>query len=754
MYEEQLTSRPRKAHVLAGLCLAGGMLASLPASAAWPHYRELQLQGTAFGGIVADAIDRIGGTMCAVEMPCVDDQTEDCVLERVQSAGNGYFHHGDSKLILLDGLAVTGPRILFTIGVVLDQMRMDCATDPTCVPSSCTSYPACLPANAYVSQQVPVTFELYSSGAEICLSIHEILYGAVDPSLLSGAGVPDEFCFGGELGTVDALLEPLVPGATAVTWDGSQEIVAVRTDYLPPSGTNSAITFHRFQSFDSFVEGNATPGVPNEDWNILLSGHALSEMLALNLENTLASESKLRLQENGSVGAVYLPGVAQASADADAYTNSFCDWVDVAPLWISMSPSLSSDNANVEIHSEIGWSVNGWDVVECIFSNPLGALLAPIAIPIGLAVANNQGPSSLPSFGQLTCVQGTANSGKEALDCTASVPQISTTVAGGSIDFMLTGDSHSIYGWRLFGNILSQGFNSSTTPWHVGGGIGFGVHGGCSSLSVGYHGSATISGPVQVCDVDIVENPHGVYDIGEFEPAPGNVKTAEITFPTIASMLCPDPNGGYYNCYPGQSALDDFWLDPKPMEVRLTTNRGIRTFEIAPPAQATSSDHLGAMMALLAAKIECMAPQTGFLGIPGMYDPRWDIDPAPLSDLVRVSGRRIEQLGVVELQSVAVGFLVSPIDTAGGMSLDQVTVVVEAMALVDAGRVYRIPISFETEMGFELSVPEDGLAHFTQVTDSLTEIDLSAHLPRDLYGAGFSAMLPAGTVEVTATFDQ
>lgn len=748
------TERSKQARLLAGLCLAGGVCAASPAAAGpWGRYRELQVDDAVFADVVTDVIDRLGGTFCATTMPCIGNENETCVLERVRSATPGYFSYGTQGTVELDGgLSVSGPEILYTLSIELDQMTLACANDPGCVPDNCSSYPACLPPGSFATHSVPVSFELSTSGSEVCLAVHEIAFGAVDPSLLSEVGMPDKFCFGSELGAVDQLMQPLLPGATAITWDNVQNLVAVRTDYLPPNGTNSAIDADRTQAFTTFVNGTAAGGAPSQDWNILLSGTALAESLEENLRNTLNTESKLRLQQGGSVGSMFLPGIVTASADADAYTNSFCDWVDISPLWISMSPSLSSNAQQLEIHSEIGWSVNGWDVTACILSNPIGFLLAPISVPIGLAVANNQGPSNVPSFGNLSCAEVEPQSGDTALDCTASVPQLSTSIAGGTLSFALTGDMHTFEGWRLYGNLNSQGVGVSNGPWEAHGGIGFGVSGGCSSLHIGYHGSATLDGPVQLCDVDIMENPHGVYDIGEFEPAPGNIRVAELTFPTILSTLCPNGNGSYSSCPPGQSELDAFWQNPQPFEVRLTTTHGMRTFAVPAPEQATSDDYWAAQMELINAKIICMSPQTGFLGIPGMFDPEWMIDPPPFMTLTRDAGRRIEQLGIVQLTGIEVGFDGSPIETTGAMSLDAVTVVVQATALVDAGETYEVPVTFETEMAFEVEAFRDGTAHFTQVTDSLTDIDLSARLPRSLDGAGFTALLPAGTIEANATY--
>lgn len=725
--------------------------------APWGAYRELQVDDAVFSNIVENVVDRMGSSFCAATMPCINNSNETCVLEQIRSTGQSYFNYGPSTQVNLDGgLIATGNEVLFHTSVELDLMTQACAHDPSCVPANCTNYPSCLPPGAHSTHQVPVSFKLKTKGAEVCLELHEILYGAYSPSLLTNVGVPSEFCFGGELGAVDALIAPLQSGASAITWDANQGLVAIRSDFLPPAGTNSAIDAQRLQAFNAFLSGTATPGVPGQDWNMVISGGALAKSMEHNLVNTIASQSKLKPKSGGSTGSSYFLGAAVGSADAEAYTGSFCDWVDISPLWVSSQPSLASGGQQVDIHVEIGWDVNDWDVAKCILSNPLGAILAPISIPIGLAVANSQGlPNNIPSFGQLTCVDGNASSGKEAVDCTASVPAISTSVGGGTVNFDINGDVHSLFGWNLFGSVQTQFAPVATSNWNLSAGISYGVQGGCNSLSLGYGGSATLSGPVQVCDMQKVENPHGVYDIGPFEVAPGNVKTAELTFPTIISTLCPNGNGSYSKCPPGQSELDAFWNNPEPFVLRFTTKRGIRTFAIPAPAQASPQSELQAQILLQAAKIDCMSLQTGFLGIPGMFDPRWMIDPPPIENLIRVSqfrGGRTQILGAVQLTNIEVGFLEPPVALDGSLSLDAVSVIVEATAVVDAGRSYEVPVSFQVEMGFEAQAWEDGVLELTQVTDALADVDLASALPREFAGASYTANLPAGTVQVSAAF--
>ncbi|MEL6546777.1 MAG: hypothetical protein AAFQ82_19275, partial [Myxococcota bacterium] len=301
--------------------------------------------------------------------------------------------------------------------------------------------------------------------------------------------------------------------------------------------------------------------------------------------------------------------------------------------------------------------------------------------------------------------------------------------------------------------------------WKVGGGISYGVHGGCNSLRVGYGGSATIQGAAPLCDVTVLSNPLEVYELQEFEPAPGNVMTAGIKFPTIKSTLCPVGNGVYTSCTPpDMSPLDHFWLNPEPLVVRVNTRSGRRTFEVKPPNQASAQDLFYAQMEAMAAKIECMAPQTGFLGIPGMYDPRWDIDPPPFLTLMQQLGREQVKVGVVHLEEVRAGFTQAPVAATGAMSLERTRVTIEAFATVDSEYgAFTVPVSFEVAMAFEVEAFEDGELQLLQVSDAVAKVDLLEAIAasgegklarefRDFEGMTFEVPFAEGAISVSASY--
>ncbi|MEL6547989.1 MAG: hypothetical protein AAFQ82_25410, partial [Myxococcota bacterium] len=428
-------------------------LCSAAASASgWDRFAEVQIEDTKFAQIITDLIDERGSRFCAATVPCFGNPTEECVLERVRSDNAGAFSYGTMQNVQIDaGVSVFAPKILFTVQVEVDQITSACANDPDCVPSSCTNYPDCLAPQDRSSWSFPVEFELSGAGGEVCLGIEQIAWGVVPANALTAVGLPESFCFGEDLRAVGQLLEPLEAGDTVATYDATQGIVAFRTDYLPPGGTNSTIDQLRETAFETFMNGDAgvfPPGAHN--FSVFLSGGALASSIEHTLAQEIAADSKLRIDNSGGfVSGSYFPGTAQATSRTEVYTNSFCDWVSLNPLWVSMQPSISSNGQQVEFTTKLGWDVVDSDVIGCVLSNPIGFLLGPLSTTIAVIWANNKGLPDTPSFGQANCTSVNATgSAREQFECTAAIPNLSATLpGGGSINFSLTNDVHMLDGW-------------------------------------------------------------------------------------------------------------------------------------------------------------------------------------------------------------------------------------------------------------------------------------------------------------------
>jgi hypothetical protein len=256
------------------------------------------------------------------------------------------------------------------------------------------------------------------------------------------------------------------------------------------------------------------------------------------------------------------------------------------------------------------------DVLAC--GLPLagvGAFLAPILFPVveGViaGIADDQG---MP--GDVLPPECTT-SNEDSFTC--NFPLTLPSLSGGGAS-LLHLDLHATSLVRVGSNLVINGTTAERGPLtHLHRAaiqtpvvMLHGIFGSCSGLSAGTGAQFIAQGTGAVCSpMTITNDPDHVF----FSANLADVRTV-----------------------PWARAVEQ-WGNPSPMpysaKIIVRTSGGARAVELvaAPPLPADQVDDL--QRALVEAKANCMAKETGLFGIPGMFDPRWKVDP-PYDQLSRV----------------------------------------------------------------------------------------------------------------------
>lgn len=281
----------------------------------------------------------------------------------------------------------------------------------------------------------------------------------------------------------------------------------------------------------------------------------------------------------------------------------------------------------------------------------------------------------------------------------------------------------------ISGSVNMHGYSAVTPSTTISGGqLSYGISGGCSSLSLGYHGSVTASGRGGLCRALVIENdPLHVFHIQHMNEIYGAPFDRDLIF--------------------GGTNTEAYAADPYAAKIVIHTAGGGRALPLGPVAVPSAAEVLEQQFEFVTLKANCMAKQTGLFGIPGKFDPRWKVDP-PHNLAARVVGdiaasRRGAHVSLENVQLEAVDRQSRP--ALSSFAFRDQGVRVTATAVIDFGTAGRVKLPVATTVRGTLRGQELGRtgivgASFAEaVTANFTVSSIG--LPRGVTGVSFGVDL-------------
>ncbi len=566
---------------------------------------------------------------------------------------------------------------------------------------------------------------------------------AIEPVLPGGEGMLQSLkdslgtqCFPLQLDGFDDLLD----GRTQVSGRGLSastdfSTLAFRLEFGNPVGDATA--------WRNFHEGALSAlGRTGDDFAIGFD----TELFARVLRQRFADNIGPPVTLTSGVKTAWLAGLPALTLwfDADVETDSCFNTIGAEPVSTWMMFSLGEGGTSVKLAGQTSTDLVDSDVLLCgaPFAGVvalLGAYLFPIVEGVIAGVAAGQGISGddLPSECHST--------GDDAFSC--SFPLVLPSLdAGGQSLLHLDLKATSLV--RQGTNLVIGGTTAQRGPLTYAPLVAIqtpvtlrhGVQGNCSSLHVGTEGRFIASGFGAVCKpMAFRDDPEHVFfsqDLNLVSTAPW--ERVVSLYPTAAFVAAP---------YTGT--------------IIARTSGGARGVEVIAPAPMTQGEEESVLNQFVMAKANCMAKETGLFGIPGLFDPRWKIDP-PYDLLSRVRSydpalsRTTPHVRLDKVKFETVGRTTRPLGLA--YSLPQQDVRITAQATIDFGgrtgkktvAVYSVVRS--TLRGEELGRTGIVTGEFPPGTRASFQVS-SSTFPTGVSGVDFELDLSPGRLELQGTLN-
>lgn len=336
------------------------------------------------------------------------------------------------------------------------------------------------------------------------------------------------------------------------------------------------------------------------------------------LRQRFADNIKAPVKLTSAIDAIWLfnQPMLQLNFDADVSVSMCLNTIAVEPVSTTMTFSLTPGGENVKLTGSTTKDLVDSDVILCGLPYAgAGALIAPILFPIiegviaGVADGQSTSPDDLPSECHST--------GDDAFACNFPLVLPSLAAGGNSLlhlDLAATSLTRSGANLIIAGTADLRGPLTYPPATQIQSPVQmqFGVHGGCSDLHIGSEGFFRATGDGAVCSqMRLTNDPRevfGMLGLGDIQKAPWEMSIAQFG---------EAPPAGYSST------------------IIARTSGGSRTVKLIADTAPTQGDFDDAQQQRIAVKANCMARETGLFGIPGMFDPRWKIDP-PYDLLSRV----------------------------------------------------------------------------------------------------------------------
>jgi hypothetical protein len=549
------------------------------------HGVEFQLDAHALTSIVTQKA--MSEQFCFDSFACPGGGGQ-CTIDHLDFPQEASLRHAPApkSITVSPAISVVANPLQIALPFVANVKTMDCVNDPSC------------PADKYaLSPTLTAVFDVSVSGTTLCAT-----FDSLEPALPGTQNLVAQLqqSIGTQCVPVDLRpLKPLLGSHTVsgggITANAALDRLAVRFEFDNATASTQA----QWQSF--LAQGAIGPTTPGKGWSLLVGQSLLRAALMDRLVQGIdQSSSKLAVDPSDDQTATWtpFPPTVTVSLGAQADTGVCPNKIGVNPITSTIPFSLDA-SGNIVTDGTVDWNVVDSDVAWCGFLLG-GFVFAPITVPIAGAIAAGYDPS----YGVPDCQTPDSHH----FDCSYPVTLPALQLGGsGPAGFMKVNDLRGDpAGLVLSGDVTLP---KPPVPQPVVAeldGIGYGVHGDCNSLRLSYEGDLLVSGSAKMCAPPVVENDvDGVYSLSEKD-----THTQELT-KWYDVRLYDTPT---------------FWSKPYAPQITIRTSAGSFTYTGPKPVEVTG-DMLPYEIERIEAEISCMKLETGFLGDPGRFDPRWNVDP-------------------------------------------------------------------------------------------------------------------------------
>lgn len=684
-----------------------------------PRVLEFQLDQVPLLGMIRNEFKFRARMLCIGEFTVdLDDQPATLVLDHIEVPTGGGLRRSQSTTVvpIAPGGTVSVNLVEVTIPFQVFLKTKACAEDPACAPDD----------YEVAGLQYTLVLSLTVDQGSLCLSFVGVEPGLGPPlpadvlALMQGA--VDQICAPFDLTPLQDLLKTSVSIKNAgVSADSDLTRIAFRLEFnefaSPPADSLAA--------WQAFFDGQIGPHIAGKDWSLLIGHKLFTESVISRFATSLEKKKdKFELDDDTpmsaewSAGGAFGSGHVQVTFSGQLHDSPCPNDIGIHPVTVDIDLHVDSASpAVIQSEGVITWNAVDSDVELCSFVYGVGfSVISPwitvAVMALGAIIAGGEEPDQedldLPS-------ECTAKSDTE-FHCgqDVSLPVLQFGLQGallhlqtlsGSSDGPLLGGS---VGWFPYtpGPLLSV----TTSPIELG---IFSDNSSCSSLHIGYGGGVSLLGyPGSICAVTVSEldDPLHVFTVNPKNSVlPADV---EVRFADGVDVLAPDFLQEYWDWQPA----------PYPCKLLVRTGAGARAILLDAPVKADPNslqDDL--LFERVMCKVAGMLEQTGFLGIPGKFDPHWHVDPPweTLVEVVAVNGRT--QLARAETRWTNVEVEAAAL-TSGSITQRAALTFTRAPLRIQAGAV----VETERFGQFEISLDEVVLADLAgRVLNRRGHVDLN-----------------------------
>lgn len=618
---------------LFGLLALTLVLGASPARALDDHVIEVQLGAAAVAELVR--AEARANEVCPTAIPCPAVGGA-CFLDHVEVVDVGTFRRGDeTETVDIGGVTIEGVAPIELVQPVdVFVKTAECVNDPSCGGEEyllATTIDLVLELSAQTNED---------GDPEICAELV-----GTEPSLPSEGALPDfSACGPLALDELAPLLGDLELERRGVSLNGDADRLAIRLDFSPDAANTGEWT--------SFLTGSLATAPAGSDLAVVID----RQLLTRALEGYVDVSQIPDFIQTEPQSSLWLPlgplGVAVAVTTTGSVPVPTCGRVGVDVI-VNFFLGFDASASDLTIDAEFEVEPHQGDLIGCSILNPLFG--GPALSAISLGVMNGIGQALVPDAEELQGqLPGTCNAtGDDTFSCRFPADLPPLALGGGPFanlelqDQMGTAGSYALSGPVTVLNVppVPMIAHQAVFPFQ------FNVGHDCDSWWAGYTGAVSFSGHAAVCGVDTHQelDPLNVFEITQ------TIENGRL--PAIFEVeLAGSP-----------SVETAYWNAPYDPQITIYTTGGARTVSLGVPSEVSSGNQQLAIAAILGQMEAVCAILTddGMGGHTG-YDPRWDIDPAPI-DRVRPADMSLDrgettreitpiagEIGSLEMSSISI----------------------------------------------------------------------------------------------------
>lgn len=679
------------------------IIAARPAAAGTTDSIEIQFSTVAFGGLLRQQF--IMEQMCPEE---VEWQGQDCIIDHIDyETGHFNLSPGMTNIEVNDTLTINGIQAVRYVQPITVYIKtVECLEDADCsqheyLDTQTIQVIFNLSANANGGHpQICVTYEdVFPPVPWLQTMLEQGIGGVLGGNMESCVGVPT----GSLMGIIGDSYEPFGAG---LALNSNQNRLGIRVQFRKPGSIVYPGFFGLSQAqideahwFD-FLNGNLGPAPANEEWSMLVGSSLVRAGVLDKLTDGISSSSFITIDYGDGhptsswTGYGFGGGQVYAEMYAEVDIGCWITTIGLDPIWFYMPMHLSQPKESIVIDGYVYWDVNDGDIHTCAIAHAVfGDFLTYTVLTTVLGVfAENYEPNLPTNLGGGCTV---TDSHHFECDLPFTLPVIDLSPGGWSPSSQMRVNGMIGYaqGLSLHGWMAPMGWQFQLPAYIKYYPTHYGLTGGCSNLRVGWIDPKLEVNNAQLCDS---------YERSDEE-------------------------------------------NPGHMLLTVLTTRGSRTIRWKIPEEPTEDEKMGYQLALIMAKILCMSPQTGLFGIPGMYDPHWDIDPPPFEDIFHRLDSRLGNVGRGTATLEKIRVKAGPdLAKSGRLDPGSVVLVIEAQMVVATDK--RSRLNEQVSMEFTMGMIEELAEEETQVSltaialeNAIIEHDALAFDPNSLDRAGMTS---------------